>query len=203
MKDLDERTRKHYSSKGLPDDILTDMVEYAQSMDPKVSFLGRLQRSTRSNWLRAAAVVGVLVAVSVIVHNGGVSAERTERTLKEVSMNHSTRLDLEFENPSIDIIGEQMVLLPFDVSLPDTVAAHYKVKGARYCSLNGQLAAHIELTHPVTMEKLSVFMTRAADELDAIDSSDKNVDGVNVRIWRESGLIYAMVGSFESKENIQ
>jgi len=62
---------------------------------------------------------------------------------------------------------------------------------------------HVELTHPVSKKTLSVFMTRAADELEAIDTSDESVDGVDVKIWRESGLLYAMVGSFEPEENIQ
>ena len=203
MNDSDECVNAHYSSKSLPDDILLEMVEHAQSVDPQLSFLGRVQRSMQSNWLRAAVVVGFLVAVSVLVHNNGIHSERTDLALKEVAMNHSTRLELEFENTSIEKIDDQMVLLPFDVSLPDTVLTHYKVKGARYCSLSGQLAVHVELNHPVSMKTVSVFMTRAADELDAIDNSDESVDGMNVKIWRESGLLYAMVGSFEPLETIQ
>ena len=203
MNDSDDRVKAHYSSKSLPDSILKELVEHAQSVDPKLSPLGRVQNLIQSGWLRAAVVAAVLASVAVVVHKGGVHAERTDRALKEVAMNHSTRLDLEFVDPSIDSIDEQMVLLPFDVSLPERVSAHYKVKGARYCSMSGQLAVHIELTHPVSNNTLSVFMTRAADELDAIDSSDKSVDGIDVKIWRESGLLYAMVGSFESKEIIQ
>jgi len=203
MNDPDDRVKDHYLNQSLPESLLSKMVEHAQSADPKLSLWDQCQRAMQSNWLRAAMLGLLLVAVSVIVHNGGVHAERTDRALKEVAMNHSTRLDLEFKNPSIEAIDDQMVLLPFDVSLPESVSAHYKVRGARYCSLSGQLAVHVELSHPTTEKTLSVFMTRAADELDAIDSRDKIVDGVDVKIWRESGLLYAMVGAFEPKETIQ
>lgn len=203
MNNRDSRIVEHYASNSLPDDVLTEMVEHAQSSDPKLSFLRRLQHSAKSNLFRGAFGLAALLVVAVLAHNGGVSAERTSLTLKEVAMNHTTRLDLEFESSSIDTIDEQMVLLPFDVSLPEAVSASYKVEGARYCSLSGQLAVHVKLSHPVSMRKLSVFMARAADELEAIDNSEKNIDGVDVKIWRESGLLYAMAGSFESSESIQ
>jgi len=189
MNNRDSRIVEHYASNSLPDDVLTEMVEHAQSSDPKLSFLRRLQHSAKSNLFRGAFGLAALLVVAVLAHNGGVSAERTSLTLKEVAMNHTTRLDLEFESSSIDTIDEQMVLLPFDVSLPEAVSASYKVEG--------------ELSHPVSMRKLSVFMARAADELEAIDNSEKNIDGVDVKIWRESGLLYAMAGSFESSESIQ
>lgn len=201
MSDTDTRIKEHYSAQLMPDEILNKMVERAQSTDPRVTFMGRVRDKLQSNWVPVLLAQALLVVVSLFVHNGSIHAERTDRALKEVAMNHSTRLDLEFENASIEALDEQMVLLPFDVALPDRVAANYIVKGARYCSLSGQLAVHIELAHTETNKTLSVFMTRAADELDAIDSSDELVDGVDVKIWRESGLLYAMVGSFDPSED--
>ncbi len=134
------------------------------------------------------------------MHNVGVHAERTERALQEVALNHTTRFELEFENDSISKIDDQMTLLPFDLTLPEPLAKQYQVEGARYCSLSGQLAAHVKLIDRSSDKPVSVFMTRASDELGVIDDSEEAVDGVNVRIWRQSGLLYAMVGSYHGKD---
>ncbi len=197
MNDSDDRIKEHYQSHALPDNVVSSMVSQAQTLRPKFSVWQRFSQARGAAWIGSAVAATVLVLVASFVHNVGVHAERTDRAIKEVAMNHSMRLDLEIKESSIDTIGERMVLLPFNLALPKSVSGQYNVKGARYCSLSGQIAAHIELTHKSTDRTLSVFMTRAADELNAIDNSQKVVDGVDVKIWRESGLVYAMVGSYE------
>lgn len=200
---IKERVKEHYAAQTLPDDVLEQWVADAQAADQALLGPTIWQRITHHKGLGIAAAACVFMAVIAVVHNVGVHAERTERALKEVAMNHFTRLELEFKDSSIDSIDEQMVLLPFDMTLPLEIVKHYTVQGARYCSLSGQLAAHIKLTNPATDKTVSVFMTRAADELDAIDDSAKSVDGVDVKIWRESGLLYAMVGAQETTESVQ
>lgn len=203
MNDSDERIKEHYAAQTLPDDLLDQWVADARAAERVLSGPAVWQRIASHRSLGIAVAACVFMAVIAVVHNVGVHAERTERALKEVAMNHFTRLELEFKDSSIDSIDEQMVLLPFDMTLPSDIVKQYTVQGARYCSLSGQLAAHIKLTNPATDKTVSVFMTRAADELDAIDDSAKSVDGVDVKIWRESGLLYAMVGSLETTDSVQ
>jgi len=200
MTDIDDRMSEHYHRQSLPDNVIGRMVDYAHDVDPPLSFAERSLNVLKNNALRFGVAAALLFAVAGMVHNNGVHAERTDRAIKEVAMNHSTRFDLEFENDSVAGIDSQMALLPFDLVLPEPIGQQYEVKGARYCSLSGQLAAHVKLVHRSSDKSLSVFMTRAADELKVIDNSLENVDGVDVKIWRESGLLYAMVGSYEAQD---
>jgi len=195
MTDLDDRLREHYRTQTLSEEAAAGLLAHAQEPVTKPSKWQRVMFSLQPNGLQLGMALAVLAAVSLLALNYGVHATRTEQALKEVAMNHSTRLEVEFAGQSLAGIDKQMALLPFDMSMPEQVAKQYQLKGARYCSLSGQLAAHVKLIDLSTEKPVSIFMTRAADELKTIDDSDESVDGVNVRIWRESGLLYAMVGS--------
>jgi len=198
--DIDDRIREHYRGQTLPNGAVSRLVEQAAISPSSQSFWTRAIDVVRGNALQLGLAACLMVVVSSTVHQYGVHSERTELALKEVAMNHFTRLDLEYIDTSISTIDKEMALLPFELSLPKSVAENYQIKGARYCTLSGQLAAHVKLTHQSTKKPLSVFMTRAADELNAIDDSQESIDGVDVRIWRESGLLFAMVGSYEARE---
>lgn len=204
MTELDDRLREHYRAQSLPDDLVDELLESSEESEeqiaPVVPWWREAIAKLQANSLQVGVAACVLILASATVHNFAVHAERTERALKEVALNHTTRFELEFENDSIAKIGDQMTLLPFDVTLPQPLAEQYQVEGARYCSLSGQLAAHVKLIDRSSDKPVSVFMTRASDELGVIDNSEEVVDGVSVRIWRESGVLYAMVGSQQGKQ---
>lgn len=204
MTELDDRLREHYRAHSLPNDFMDELLENPEGgeeeVTPNVPWWRETMAKLQANSLQVGIAACLLVLASATVHNFGVHAERTERALKEVALNHTTRFELEFENDSIAKIDDQMTLLPFDITLPEPLAEKYQVEGARYCSLSGQLAAHVKLIDRISDKPVSVFMTRASDELGVIDNSEEHVDGVNVRIWRESGLLYAMVGSHQGKQ---
>ncbi len=201
MTDLDDRLKEHYRAQQLPQSVVEEICSADDSRITTPGFLRPVSELFQSKGLQYALAASLLVVISLGVHGLGMHAERTDRALKEVAMNHSTRFEFEFENNSLAAIDKKMTLLPFDLSLPTPLAEKYQVKGARYCSLSGQLAAHVKLIHRSTNKAISVFVTRAADELNAIDSSREALDGVDVEIWRDSGLLYAMAGSFKSGDN--
>ena len=107
-------------------------------------------------------------------------------------MNHSTRLQLEFEGSTIVEIDKHMSQLPFSVQLPSQFNKQYSVLGARYCTINGELAAHVKFIDRETDKQISLFMTRSVEDLQKINTTTEQVDGVNVSLWNESGLFYAM-----------
>jgi len=84
-------------------------------------------------------------------------------------------------------------------TLPQEIAENYRIQGARYCTIRGQIAAHVKLVHRTENNRLSVFMTQESDELKAVDDSQERVNGLDVEIWRQSGLLYAKVGAHRSE----
>jgi peptide methionine sulfoxide reductase MsrA len=146
-------------------------------------------------WVAAALL---LLSISVGVHEYGTHSERTYRILNEAAMNHSTRLQLEFEASTIVEIDQRMLQLPFKVQLPTAFNKQVSVLGARYCTINGELAAYVKFIDRDTDEQISLFMTRSVDDLQKINATSEQVDGVKVSLWNESGLFYAMASRIPS-----
>jgi peptide methionine sulfoxide reductase MsrA len=194
MTEIDDRLRDYYRGLLLNE---TDLQN--------IAFSGRGQ--TRVNhvlfswsmggftWVAAAVL---LLSISVGIHEYGTHSERTYRTLNEAAMNHSTRLQLEFEASTIVEIDRHMLQLPFKVQLPTAFNKQYRVLGARYCTINGELAAHVKFIDRDTDEQVSLFMTRSVDDLQKINATSEQVDGVKVSLWNESGLFYAMASRIPS-----
>jgi hypothetical protein len=188
MTEIDDRLRDYYRGHRLD---AVDVQGIAQSSEGKTG-LGVDFSSWRLGGFTWVAAALLLVTISVGIHEYGTHSERTYRTLNEAAMNHSTRLQLEFEGSTIVEIDQGMSQLPFKVQLPTEFNRQYSVLGARYCTINGELAAHVKFIDRKTDHQFSLFMTRSVDDLQEINATSEQVDGVNVSLWNESGLFYAM-----------
>ncbi len=147
-------------------------------------------RNNRSIAVVCAAVL--ILGIGLGVHNISSKSERLERVLHEVAMNHTTRLELEFAADNIDSINTDMNQLEFDLRIPKILSDEYNLLGARYCTLSGKLAAHVKLLNKTSSERVSVFMTRADNDLASLRPTQDQVDGVDVGLWQEAGLFYVM-----------
>ena len=188
MTEIDDRLRDHYRGLQLN---AQELQNIAHSGSHKGRFSSAFTSWKLGGFAWATAAL-LLLSVSVGVHEYGTHTERTYRTLNEAALNHSTRLQLEFESGSIVEIDENMSQLPFKVQLPEKFSRQYSVLGARYCTINGELAAHVKFIDRETDKQVSLFMTRSVDDLQDINAASEQVDGVNVTLWNESGLFYAM-----------
>ncbi len=188
MTELDDRLRDHFRGMQLTDNAV-DQIAEAGSTQP----FTRMPASSRSwrgfSWAIAAMLI---LSLTVGIHQYGTHTERTTRTLNEAAMNHSTRLQFEFEAENIVDIDRHMAQLPFEVALPSEFSERFDLLGARYCTINGELAAHVKFVDRETDKQVSLFMTRAVDGLRTIDDARDRINGVNVKLWNESGLFYAM-----------
>lgn len=192
MNELDDRLRNHYQNQQLDhwevEEILhgSEIAQPVKTPQPR-SFLG----AVLSPLPIAAIFALVMVGAALLTHQYGSQAERMTRMLHEAAMNHTTRLQLEFTSSNVASINQSMQQLPFDVLLPDEFKHGYEVLGARYCTISGHLAAHLKLIDKTSDKQISLFMTRASDELNHIDRTHKGIDGIDVQLWNESGLFYA------------
>jgi len=188
MTEIDDRLRNHYRNLQLD---VSDVQDIARAGGEK-NLIDRKRLSTGFGALTWTAAALLVLSISVGIHDYGTHSERTHRTLSEAAMNHSTRLQLEFEASTILEIDEYMSQLPFNVKLPSEFNEQYSVLGARYCTINGELAAHVKFLDRETDKQISLFMARSVDDLQEINATREQVDGVNVSLWNESGLFYAM-----------
>jgi len=188
---LDERLRAHYAEER-PDPRTIASLLAATAGASVGADVGRRRRRRPLAW---AAVAATLLISSVVVHLGSSLAERTERTVREAAMNHNARLTLEFAAVNLDELNATMTRLPFELRRPDRIGAEWRPLGGRYCSLAGRLAAHVQLAGADGSGTLSLFVTREADDLERLAGLHRGVDGVDVELWAERGLFYAMARS--------
>ena len=187
MIELDDRLRSHYRSLHVDDEMLATLTESSEGK--RWSFPVFAWQPL--GWSLAALLV---LALGFGMHGFGTQTERVERMLHEAAMNHTTRLNMEFESDNLREIDAGMSQLAFSLSLPDEMGS-MKVLGARYCTISGHLAAHLKLLDTRSDKIVSVFMTRAVDELQKLKSTRQQIDGVEVALWHESGLFYALAAA--------
>lgn len=164
-------------------------ISGGQSIAP-ISWLLQLAGRPRVAGTAIACMCLMTLVLSAWLFNA--SSERTEHTLREVAMNHTTRLEPEFLGGSLAKLDNSMHQLPFTLVLPKSMAGEYELAGARYCSLSGVLAAHVKLQDKQSGQSMSLFVTSNAAELEDIQPQQQSIDGVEVDLWREGGLFYAL-----------
>ncbi len=205
MNEQDQRVRDYYESLSMPKDRMNALLKAAEQRgntpeSKKSAFFSRwrkmLSRLQTHTWMQAGLASAFILLVSLWMHNSGSETELAERTLREVAMNHTTRLEPEFRGTSLAMLDNSMHQLPFNLVLPKSInsAANsaYELIGSRYCSLGGVLAAHVRIHDKVSGKPMSLFVTSNSAELKQIQSQREKLEGVEVEIWREGGLFYAL-----------
>jgi len=210
MNEQDKRVREYYEKLSLPKDkldmlLMTQPTKNADVEDTvhELSVGGRKASAVwlswfnpsnwqRGNWISAGTLCTIVLAASFWMHNSGSDSERMQRTVREVAMNHSTRLEPEYRGETLDKLDNSMQQLPFALVLPKAIDGEYKLIGSRYCSLAGELAAHVKLKSSGTGKPMSLFVTSNTAALKEIRSQQITLDGIDVEFWRESGLFFAL-----------
>lgn len=181
MSKLDSKLIDFYQSKTLSPERLQTLLTESRSARAK-------------KWwpLYTAAALLIIVVAGFFQHQQ-ILNERKNIALREAAMNHKTKLQVDFTSTELNDLTKLMSKLDFSMRLP-TVTNNNNIDllGARYCTIAGNLAAHLRLIKRDSGEQISVFMTPIADELKPMINEHALVEGVSVRLWQEQGLFYAM-----------
>lgn len=203
MNDQDQRLVEYYQNLSMsPEkmDQLRQVTKDAEAKDERPNKVSLAISAFRNlvwpvkrwgSWAGAGLVCGLVLSQSIWMYSSVSQNERTEHTLREVTLNHTTRLEPEFRGGSLAMLDDSMHQLPFSLVLPKSIASKYELIGSRYCSLSGVLAAHVKLHNKQSGKPMSLFVATNADELEEIRSQQTNLEGIEVQFWREGGLFYA------------
>lgn len=199
----EQRIRDYYANLSMPTDRIEMLLKAAEDSlhtrsqeVPAAQVLGsgwrsKLPSMLGSPWQQTAMACALIMLVTIWVHNLGSQTQLAQRTLREVAMNHTTRLEPEFRGVSLAMLDNSMHQLPFNLVLPKSIDSAYELIGSRYCSLGGVLAAHVKLQDKQSGNTVSLFVTSNSAELTQIQSQQQKLEGVDVEIWREGGLFFA------------
>ena len=178
-----------------------ELIDYFQSQQISNDRLHAILDDTQS--IRRKRVVGVALAASVLlmslvalVHKNILTSQTTDIVLLEAALNHSSKLQMDAEGQSLTELQDKLQELPFDIKLPDSeLFQQLALVGGRYCTISGNLAAHIKLSHPETLEQYSLFLTPAAENLKTLESLEGEVSGVDVKLWQEKNVVYTLAAA--------
>lgn len=186
MTDVDEKLVDYYQSRTLSSNRVEAILDASRS-------------ARRWRFAPAYAVAAMfLLAVIVIAHQRSLVTQRTSLALREAAMNHVTKLQLDVEAGGLDSLQQGLSKLPFDIELPDNpVFAKLALLGGRYCTIHGNLAAHLKFSDPQSQQQYSLFVTPYADNLQSMQSDAVEMSGVEVNLWRENDIVYAMAKTVE------
>ncbi len=187
MDPVDQRLSEHYQSKTLNSARLE-------------SILGESQRNRQRRMLPVfAAAAAVLMIVVGAFHQYALSHQQVSFALREAAMNHLNKLQLDAQAETLAELQQGLGELPFEMSLPDgSIYKELALIGGRYCTISGNLAAHLKFADPQSGEQLSLFMTPTAQSTQKLFSDPEEVDGVEVKLWQENDVVYAMAKSVGS-----
>ena len=180
----EEQLIDYYQSQQLSNDRLHAILDDTQSM-----------RRKRVVGLALAASV-LLMSVVALVHKNILTTQRTDVVLREAALNHSSKLQMDAEGQSMTELQNKLQELPFDIRLPESEwFEQLALVGGRYCTISGNLAAHIKLSNPETSEQYSLFLTPAAENLKTLQSPEVEVFGVDVKLWQDNDVVFAFAAA--------
>ncbi|MEM9490822.1 MAG: hypothetical protein AAGC55_16865 [Myxococcota bacterium] len=148
-------------------------------------------------WRQRAALLGGMVvaaaaALALLAVTGqkdaGSAEQRAMAIAEEIALNHRKRLAVEFRTDAYAQLASQMDKLDFQ---PIPSELDYQLQGARYCSIQGDIAAQLKLSDRSGFTH-TLYQVRWRDRYSAIAGQTVIVDNIRVRFWREGSVFLGL-----------
>ena len=185
---VDEQVRAFYNRERLSPERARAMLEDA----------ARRRAARRRHRLLAAAAILVVLAGAVLLRSVLEARALGDRVAAEVAMGHKKDLDVEIATSSHTELAESLHKLTFPLREPDRLKSlgptdgSYELVGGRYCSIQAELAALLKYRDP-RGQSATLYVTKLSAELDSLPGTQRSLDGMEVDVWSEQDLLFALV----------
>jgi len=181
MKSLDSKIKDYYSSKSLSEE--------------KAGLLLGGKKHGKSPY-RIYGIIAASIVLVAIIFNGVVSyrgGSLEMNVVKEIAMNHNKQLAVEYSADNLNDLGGKLTKLDFQLADADSeIAGKYKLIGGRYCSIQGSLAAQLKIKNNSSQKIETLYISNLNPDLNKLKPTDTDFDGVNIRLWKDNGLLYGI-----------
>jgi len=107
-------------------------------------------------------------------------------------MNHNKQLASEFISDNYSKLAATMDKLDFIIKSPEQLKdSGYQLLGARYCSIQGRIAAQINLVNQHG-ESMTLYVTQLNDALSVLQNKSQSHENLLISNWHENGLFYSL-----------
>ena len=121
--------------------------------------------------------------------------------LREAALNHHSKLEMDFTTNQLASLQASMSKLGFQLRLPSKVGlsanpeSGFEIVGGRYCTIAGQLAAHLKFQSS-DGRMVSLFMTDDDESLKVVDAGSlKFGEDLELSTFRERELFYVLASA--------
>jgi len=198
MVNIDRSVKAYYEQAELSEEQLQKLALMQESaeMSQQEEGVSTVRKQRLPNgWLRIMAAASIVLALALIFVINPDSV--TERVAQEVAMNHNKALTVEYPTNSYEVLSKQMDKLDFTLRVPsEAVQQGLALVGGRYCSIQGQLAAQIKLSDS-DGRIYTLYQTHSGEQLKSINAGQLQLDHVDIQLWEEQGLLFALAGTTE------
>jgi hypothetical protein len=139
-------------------------------------------KSKRSGW---KYTLGFSTAAAIILFLFNFQSLKLEdKIAKEIAYNHLKNEKIIFSDKDLHILSKRLHKLNFKL-VASSKFKDYEVLGAKYCSVQGEIAAQIKLKSPEG--KISTLYQYKIEKSQQIEGM-LTKDGVAVDLWKENGV---------------
>ena len=220
MKPMDEALKTHYAEKTLSEDQLdrlmamqAELESLPDEAEPQMSKAASVTTSpfvkirsklvellpdfghNRYAFYAATCVLLTGLILSLSLFN---QTSLTERVIDEIAYNHRQEMPVEVAANTMPAIGQYLDRLSFSLISPRALTDNgWQILGGRYCSINGKLAAQLKVKNIAEDKVYTLYQASAEGDLvqTGISMESGMVDGVDVSIWQEQGLLLGLASS--------
>ncbi|MGB2693394.1 MAG: hypothetical protein WBB48_01325 [Thermodesulfobacteriota bacterium] len=185
MDKIEQNIKKYYSSKTLPEE--------------KVNLLLDKNRKKNKSWVLSKIVIAAMLVIGFVFTMIQFQAPDIEELIvKEIAMNHNKELSVEFPTDDLPNLQAKLDKLDFPLDKAEGVISDkYILMGGRYCSIQGNLAAQLKIINEDTDSIETLYVTGLNSELTNVKPTNVNTEGINIKIWKQDGLLYGIASNIE------
>ncbi|MFC1749548.1 hypothetical protein ACFL2V_12155 [Pseudomonadota bacterium] len=194
---VDEGVKRYYEEQQLSGDTLARMKAMAE--DNVVALPPTpVQRFFQSRLRFGIAASVFVVAITAAQFTYIFAVPESSLILKvaqEVELNHNKKLAAEYASTNYTELAAVMTKLDFELKAPHEMLGNaYRLIGARYCSIQGQIAAQLKLVDKANKES-TLYVTKLNDGLSTLHNKTQLREGLMIQNWKEGDLFFSLASS--------
>ena len=195
-KSLDKALKTHYEDKSLSTNQLDELIGMQQAADENL--LTRFLTEVKGYRYAFYATACLLLMTLVVSFNLINRAPLSERVMHEIAYNHQKEMPTEVTSSSLANISNYLDKLEFPLIASNTLNNNnWELLGGRYCSINGKLAAQLKVKNLQDSKTYTFYQAALGSDISKVvhDKQAQAIEGVNVSIWQEKGLLLGLAHS--------